>query len=91
MRIPLPRNTLVALTLLGIALTAVVSVALAVPPTQDVAGSPAPSTDAGTVTADAPTPNEGFTPAVQTATGPAGEHEDDGEYEEEDEEEWGED
>jgi len=90
MRIPVPENKLVAFTLAGALLTAIIAGALAVPIdgfTQsggqaDQSGSTA--TDAPQqVAADAPTPNQDFTPAVQKQSGHEEEHE---EYEEEHEE-----
>ena len=84
MRIPLPRNRLVALTLVGALLTGVVAAGLALP------GLGLQQTDAGTadvgsqaaLPSDAPTPNENFTPAVQQSGG--------GGYEDEHEDEYGE-
>ena len=85
MRIPVPTNRLVSLTLAGAVLTGVVALALAAPglglvdSTMTDDGSPA-------VASDAPTPNEDFTPAVQSG-GDGGEHEDyEEEYEEHEEE-----
>lgn len=89
MRVPLPRNRLVALTLVGALLTGAVAVGLALPGLglqQPDSGS----ADAGAQTSlptDAPTPNENFTPAVQQSGG-GGEHEaDEHEYEEHESEE----
>lgn len=87
MRIPIPTNRLVALTLLGALLTGVVSLGLTAPgllpgsnDVDDATGGNAQ------VAADSPAPNPDFTPAVRT---PAGyeEHEEgpedrEGEYEE---------
>ena len=91
MRIPVPNNKLVAFTLAGALLTTIVAGALAVPIdglTQSegqtnqsgVTASDAPQQ----VAADAPTPNQDFTPAVQTQSGY--EEEEHEEYEEEHEE-----
>jgi len=91
MRIPVPNNKLVAFTLAGALLTAIIAGALAVPidgPTQsggqaDQAGSTA-SDGSEQVAADAPTPNQDFTPTVQKQSGY--EEEEHEEYEEEEEE-----
>lgn len=99
MRIPVPNNKLVAFTLAGALLTAIVAGALAVPIdglTQsggqaDQAGSTA-SDIPQQAAADAPTPNQDFTPAVQTQAGYEDEeheayedeHEEDEEHEDED-------
>lgn len=87
MRLPVPNNRLVAFTLAGALLTAVVAGALAAP-LGGLAGAPEETADA-TLTQqlgdDAPTPNEEFTPAVQTQS-PYEEHEDE-EYEEHEDEE----
>lgn len=77
MRIPIPTDRLVALTLLGTVLTAAVAVSLAAP-----GALPGPSDDdPAALPSDAPTPNPDFTPAVQRR--PPGddegaEHEEDG-------------
>lgn len=83
MRLPIPNNKLVAFTLAGALLTAVVAGALAFP----VAGVTAPADNGDTsgaatgtaqAAADAPTPNQNFTPAVQSGGGSGGgEYEDD--------------
>ncbi|SDC09459.1 hypothetical protein [Natrinema hispanicum] len=80
MRIPVPTNRLVSLTLAGAVLTSVVALALAAPGlgVDSLTDSENPA-----VASDAPAPNEDFTPAVGTQGG--GEHEDD-EYEEHEEE-----
>lgn len=84
MRIPVPTNRLVAFTLAGALLTTVVAAGLAFPgfglgqPAEPSSDQPA---DSQQVAADAPTPNQGFTPAVQTQTGYDEEHE----YDEDDE------
>ncbi|MFB6184691.1 MAG: hypothetical protein ABEI96_09075 [Haloarculaceae archaeon] len=70
MRSPLPTNRLVALTLVGALLTTIVAVGLVLP-----GFGLAESTDAGGATTqqaaagDVPTPNQNFTPAVQTQSG----------------------
>jgi len=88
MRIPLPTNRLVAMTLAGALLTMVVAGGLAFPGL----GLGSLSGDDTGVTAgdqqgagDAPKPNESFTPAVQTG-GDA--ESDDGEYAEYEEDEY---
>jgi len=102
MRIPVPNNKLVAFTLAGALLTAVVAGGLALPGVglgQADEQSDSPETSASDasqqVAADAPTPNQNFTPAVQTQSGYEGEeheeyeeHEGDEEHEEEYEEEY---
>lgn len=81
-RIPVPKNRLVALTLTGALLTTLVAGGLALPGLGfgQSAETPGDATgggdDAGQLGADAPTPNENFTPAVQTKTGYE-DHEDD--------------
>ncbi|PAU81514.1 hypothetical protein CK500_14555 [Halorubrum salipaludis] len=72
MRIPVPNNRLVAFTLAGALLTTVVAGGLAFPGIG--LGQPADSVSDDTngaqqVGADAPTPNQDFTPAVQTQSG----------------------
>ena len=81
MRLPLPKNKLVAFTLAGALLTAVVAGGLAFP-IPGVTGSADAGGDSGTAPtdiaetpADAPTPNQDFTPAVQMQTGYEEEHE----------------
>lgn len=103
MRLPVPNNKLVAFTLAGVLLTAVVAGALAIPggglaQAGEQADSPGtPASDASQqVAADAPTPNQDFTPAVQTQSGDEDEeheeYEEDEEHEEgEEDEEYGED
>lgn len=83
MRLPIPTNRLVAFTLAGAVLTAVLALALGAP----IGGIASPddpntpdATSADARAADAPTPNQNFTPAVRTQSG----H---GEYEEHEEEE----
>lgn len=72
MRIPVPKNELVALTLAGALLTAVVAGALAFPiPGVTAAGdsgedSGVAPAGASQAAADVPTPNQNFSPAVQT-------------------------
>jgi hypothetical protein len=91
MRLPVPTNRLVAFTLAGALMTMVVAGVLAVPgglaETSDREATPA-AADGGQAQfgADAPTPNQNFTPAVQTQSG-YGEHEEDEEHEEEEEHE----
>lgn len=94
MRIPVPNNKLVAFTLAGALLTAVVAGGLALPgiglgQVGEQSDSPGPSASNASQQAasDAPTPNQDFTPAVQTQSGY--EDEEHEEYEEhEDEEEY---
>jgi|GEM_PF-361818 len=76
MRIPVPNNKLVAFTLAGAFLTALVAGALAMPGGglgQAGERSDSPGTSASDVSqqvaADAPTPNQDFTPAVRTQSG----------------------
>lgn len=76
MRIPIPTNRLVALTLVGALLTGIVSLGLASPSlltgsnaADDALGAGAQPGGSGQLAGDAPTPNPDFTPAVQTATG----------------------
>lgn len=75
MRVPVPNNKLVAFALAGALLTAIVAGALAMPGIgltqsgeQDPAGTTA-SDASQQLAADAPTPNQDFTPAVQTQSG----------------------
>ncbi|WP_256290881.1 hypothetical protein [Halobellus inordinatus] len=89
MRVPVPKNKLVAFTLVGALLTAGVAGALALPGgglTQAGEQTDSPGStvsDASQqVAADAPTPNQEFTPAVQTQSGY--EDEEHEEYEEDD-------
>ncbi|EMA23258.1 MULTISPECIES: hypothetical protein [Haloarcula] len=92
MRVPVPKNKLVAFTLVGALLTAGVAGALALPggglaqagEQPNSPDTPA-SDDSQQVTADAPTPNQEFTPAAQTQSGY--EDEEHEEYEEDDEDE----
>jgi len=91
MRVPVPKNKLVAFTLVGALLTAGVAGALALPGgslAQAGEQPNSPDTPASgssqQVTADAPTPNQEFTPAVQTQSGY--EDEEHEEYEEDDDE-----
>jgi len=92
MRVPVPKNKLVAFTLVGALLTAGVAGALALPggglaQAGEQPNSPdTPASESSQqVTADAPTPNQEFTPAVQTQSGY--EDEEHEEYEEGDEDE----
>jgi hypothetical protein len=92
MRVPVPKNRLVAFTLVGALLTAGVAGILALPggglaqagEQTDSPGSTASDTAQQTAV-DTPTPNQDFTPAVQTQSG----HEDEEheEHEENDEHE----
>ena len=86
MRVPVPNNKLVAFTLAGALLTTVVAGALALPGGLGLADEE-PETSASDapqqVAADAPTPNQDFTPAVQTQSGYEDEEHEG--YEEEDE------
>lgn len=87
MSIPVPRNRLVAFTLAGAVLTAVVAVGLAFPTLGLTAGPDSPAAgDPGTATvaSDAPTPNQNFTPAV--SQGSSSEREEHDEYGSEDDE-----
>ncbi|WP_434531639.1 hypothetical protein ACODNH_20105 (plasmid) [Haloarcula sp. NS06] len=100
MRIPVPNNKLVAFTLAGALLTAIVAGGLAMPGVglgQTGGQSGGQSDPSGTsasdasqqVAADTPTPNQEFTPAVQTQSGyEEEEHEEyDGDEDDEDHEE----
>jgi hypothetical protein len=76
MRVPVPKNKLVAFTLVGALLTTGVAGALALPggglaQAGDNPNSPdTPASESSQqVTADAPTPNQEFTPEVQTQSG----------------------
>jgi hypothetical protein len=99
MRIPIPNNKLVAFTLVGALLTAGVAGALAFPGgglaqsgDQTDSASATTSDAAQQVAADAPTPNQNFTPEVQAQSSYEGEeHEEYEEYEEHEEGEEGED
>jgi len=91
MRIPVPNNKLVAFTLAGALLTTIVAGGLAIPggglaQAGEQADSPeTPASNASQqVAADTPTPNQNFTPAVQTQSGY--EDEEHEEYEENEEE-----
>ena len=92
MRIPLPTNRLVAMTLAGALLTMVVAGGLAFP---GLGLASLSDGDIGVTTGDqqaagdAPQPNESFTPAVQTGgNGESGEDEEYEENEYEDDEEY---
>ena len=96
MRVPVPKNKLVAFTLVGALLTVGVAGALALPGGLSQAGEQpdSPGTTASDasqqVGTDAPTPNQEFTPAVQSQSGYEGEEHDeyeDDEHEEHEEEE----
>lgn len=88
MRLPLPRNRLVQLTLVGALLTTAIAAGVVVP---GVFTNPTASDSTSTQTnpgPDAPTPNDQFTPA--TSGGDGGEYEDEEygeEYEDEEHEE----
>ncbi|WP_265108273.1 hypothetical protein [Halosolutus halophilus] len=84
MRIPLPTNRLVALTLAGAVLTGAVALVLAAPGLGVVDDSLTDGTGPTSIADDAPTPNEDFTPAVDTQ---GGEEREDDEYEEHEEHE----
>ena len=93
MRLPIPKNKLVAFTLAGALLSAVIAGGLAFPipgvtaPGDTGSDSGTESTGAPQAAADAPTPNEDFTPAVQTRTGYEGEEHEEYEHDDEDEHE----
>ncbi|MFC7029239.1 hypothetical protein ACFQH8_20870 [Halomicroarcula sp. GCM10025710] len=94
MRLPIPNNSFVAFTLIGALLTAGIAGALAMPggglaqSGEQTDSASATTSDASQqVAADAPTPNQNFTPEVQTQSGYEGEeHEEYEEYEEHEEE-----
>jgi hypothetical protein len=90
MRIPVPNNKLVAFTLAGALLTAIVAGGLAIPG-DGLAQADSSSSNASDVSqevaADAPTPNQEFTPAVQTQSGYEEEYEEEGEDDEHEEDE----
>jgi hypothetical protein len=88
MHVPVPKNRLVAFTLVGGLLTAVVAGGLAFPGVVGLGDDTKPTDDpaAQQVADSAPTPNENFTPAVQQQAD-SDERTGDGEYEEEYEEE----
>jgi len=96
MRIPIPNNKLVAFTLVGALLTAGVAGALAFPggglaqSGEQTSSASAPASNASQqVAADAPTPNQNFTPGVQTQSGYEDEeHEEYEEHEGDEEEEY---
>jgi hypothetical protein len=86
MRLPLPSNRLVQLTLVGALLTVVVAAGLALPADQTpITGE---QTTDSQIDANAPTPNQEFTPAVDNSGGhdEYEEYEDEDEYEDEEEE-----
>lgn len=82
MRLPVPRSRLVRLTLIGALLTAAVTATLLVPGL--LTDNSRTHTDSQTLGADAPTPNDQFTPASQAASrqGDDDDHEAHEEYEE---------
>ncbi|GGK77069.1 MULTISPECIES: hypothetical protein [Haloarcula] len=93
MRIPVANNKLVTFTLAGAFLTALVAGGLAFPGVglgQSDSPGTSPSDASQQVASDAPTPNQDFTPTVQTQSGyedeeheEYDEHEDDEDHEEE--------
>ena len=94
MRLPVPDNRLVTLTLAGALLTAVVAGVLAMPGGLAQAGEqsdshgPSASESPQRAAGDAPTPNQEFTPAVQSqSSNEDGEYEDD-EHEDDEHEVW---
>lgn len=96
MRIPIPKNRIVAFTLAGALLTTIVAGGLAFPAFgfidgQDGGASAPDGTPSQQVAADAPTPNQNFTPAVQKEYGEYDDEEhdhDEEEHEEHDDEEY---
>jgi hypothetical protein len=89
MRTPVPTNKLVAFTLAGALLTAVVAGALAIPGGLGQAGgSDGTAATSANVSdqlgADAPEPNQEFTPSVETQS-PYSEHDEHGEENEQEE------
>ena len=92
MRVPVPNNKLVAFTLAGALLTAAVAGALALPGgglaqagEQTDSASTTAADASQQVAADAPTPTQDFTPAVQTQSGYEDEEHDEDEADDEDE------
>ncbi len=83
-RLPLPRNRLVQLTLVGAVLTTAVAAGLLAP---GLFGAEQKPDDQSTTELgpDAPTPNDNYTPQV-AGDGEDEEHEEYGEYEDDDEE-----
>jgi hypothetical protein len=79
MGVPVPKNKLVAFTLVGALLTAGIAGALALPSV----GLAQVGEQTDQAASDAPTPNQNFTPAVQTQSG----YEEDEEHEEYEEDE----
>jgi hypothetical protein len=84
MNVPVPRNRLIALTVLGVVLTGLVSVTLASPTLLFGDAGDAQPENSNTLASDAPTPNESFTPAVQSQDG-GGDSEEEERYEEHEE------
>jgi hypothetical protein len=90
MNVPVPNNRLVAFTLTGALLTTIVAGGLAFPGLGLASPGDTISMGPGTIGGDtqqavsnAPTPNQRFTPAVQTRSGYGdGEHEEEGDSEE---------
>ncbi|WP_324761050.1 hypothetical protein [Haloarcula montana] len=96
MRVPVPKNKLVAFTLVGALLTAGIAGALALPGgglaqtgEQSNSADTTASDPSQQAVSDAPTPNQEFTPAVQTQSGYEDEDHEEEEYgkDEEDDEE----
>ncbi len=76
MRLPLPRNRLVQLTLVGAVLTTAIAAGLLVPGAFGDHSTPAgDGSDETTLGPDAPTPNDRFTPATSGGDDDDGEHE----------------
>ena len=95
MRIPIPNNKLVAFTLIGALLTAGIAGALAMPGgglaqsgEQTDSASDTTTDTSQQVAADAPTPNQNFTPEVQTQSGYEDEEYEEHEEDEEEDEEY---
>lgn len=84
MRVPLPRNRLVQLTLVGALLTTAVAAGLLVPGAFD--NSPDSGSSTTTLGPDAPTPNDQFTPATSGGDDDHVEYEDEHEEDEDDDE-----
>ena len=88
MRLPLPRNRLVQLTLVGALLTTVVAAGLLVPGAFGDQSTPTDSrSDGPTLGPDAPTPNDQFAPATSGGGDDHDEYEEYDEYEDDDDDE----